>query len=73
MGNPSNSMKCPEILDIDSHIYLSLPKKRQGGLANFWGRQTTLPARWYICKDKNMVNWIIMLMEEMFNTMYYYY
>ena len=27
MGNPSNSMKCPEILDIDSHIYLSLPKK----------------------------------------------
>ena len=37
MGNPSNSMKCPEILDIDSHIYLSLPKKGRVDWPTFGG------------------------------------
>ena len=43
MGNPSNSMKCPEILDIDSHIYLSLPKKGRVDWPTFGGDDTNHP------------------------------
>ena len=47
MENPSNSMKCPEILDIDSHMYLSLPKKGRVDWPTFGGdepRETNHPS-----------------------------